>query len=1353
MRAAADQPPRSRLRGVGVAVAATTTTSTTSTVAGRAVGDLRRLPLAADPARDRPPRQEVATIRRRDGGRTGQAAGEGARAARLRRRAAPAQAGLHPRRALRQGQGPHAISVPERELRRVLTGDGGLHAILDVVLEGQKTTHAVDPQGVPAGSDPRAHLAHRPAGGPPRPADPGERHRRSSSASRAGVKEGGVLSQVQREINVEALPMEIPEHIDLDVSGMAIGDTLRLADLAPMEGVTYLDDPGGDGARDASTMPTRGSSRSPRRSQRARSCAEGEVPEGEAPEGAAEGEAAADAARASRASPAPPRAKCASPGVEANAPRRSICSSSGSAIPAASTRGHRHNVGWMVVDELARRHGASWRGKFYGQLAELRLDGHRVALLKPETYMNESGRSVAAAARFFKLEPDAILVVHDEGDLDPAGCRRARAAASPATTACARSRSTSKTPDFLRLRIGVGRPGPRRPAAAGRLRALGLRAGGRRRRARRAVRPTRSRRSTPKASSARRRSSTKLATRSSGTVRGYHRIPPNPPGSAFRHGPVRSCIRSSASSARASGSRGFAEALPAAARVSEPALPLLLAALHEELDRPLVLLVPEDADARDAAEAAAWFLGEERVALLPSRGVHWGSGLEPAPHLVGERARALDVLAAAGSSVASAAALAEAMPPAGRASGADPDRARRGARPRAARRVARARRLRTRRARRRARTVRRARRARRRLPDDRARAAAHRVLGRRDRADARVLAVHAARAASGRGGRRLPGRRAAARPRRDDARSTRTSRSRSRTISCRRCRRGPISSGRPTRCARSGRRRGSSRCRSSARPCSTRFRPASRSRSRRSGRRSSPAGSRRRRTSSDAFVRAGNRVVVAFPHLGEALRQQNLLRRVDARAARGRGASCRASRSSSSPSRPRAAASSGATSGSSLLPDTQVFRKRPPRERRVGGRALQSFADLRTRRLRRPRGPRRRQAARLRDEGGRGRHARLPLPRRSAATTGSTSRTSSSARSRATSAPTTPRPRCRSSAARRGTTSRTARASRCASSPASCSRSTRSGSRRRASPYDLRHEWLERLEAEFPYRETPDQQAAIEAVKEDLEAPRPMDRLVCGDVGFGKTEVAIRAAFAVAVNGKQTLMLAPTTILAEQHWHTFRDALPRLPRAGRDGLPLPAAARGEAGARGLPGGEGRRPDRDAPGPQPRRDPEGARPRHPRRGAALRRRAEGAAALAAPRGRRAHAERDADPAHAAHVALRPARHLDHRDAARRAPPDPHDRRRVRRGAREARARARDRARRPGLLPAQPRRDDRRGGGEAAAARAEPALPRRARPDARARARGEDARVPARRRRRARLDDDHRVRPRHPAGEHA
>jgi PTH1 family peptidyl-tRNA hydrolase len=120
---------------------------------------------------------------------------------------------------------------------------------------------------------------------------------------------------------------------------------------------------------------------------------------------------------------------------------------------------HRHNAGSMVLDELARRHGASWKGRFSGQLAELRLDGHRVALLKPETYMNESGRSVAAAARFYKLEPDAILVVHDEGDFD-LGRLQARKGGGLAGHNGLRSIAQHlKTPEFMRLRIGVGRPG------------------------------------------------------------------------------------------------------------------------------------------------------------------------------------------------------------------------------------------------------------------------------------------------------------------------------------------------------------------------------------------------------------------------------------------------------------------------------------------------------------------------------------------------------------------------------------------------------------------------------------------------------------------------------------------------------------------------------------------------------------------------------------------------------------------------------------------------------------------------------------------------------------------------------
>src|SRR2546423_11049196 len=128
---------------------------------------------------------------------------------------------------------------------------------------------------------------------------------------------------------------------------------------------------------------------------------------------------------------------------------------------------NRHNVGWMVVEELARRHGASWRAKFNGQLADVRLDGHRVALLKPETYMNESGRSVAAAASFFKIEPDAILVVHDEGDFDLGRLQARRGGGLGGHNGLRSIAQALGTQDFLRLRIGVGRPdrGDRRSVA------------------------------------------------------------------------------------------------------------------------------------------------------------------------------------------------------------------------------------------------------------------------------------------------------------------------------------------------------------------------------------------------------------------------------------------------------------------------------------------------------------------------------------------------------------------------------------------------------------------------------------------------------------------------------------------------------------------------------------------------------------------------------------------------------------------------------------------------------------------------------------------------------------------------
>jgi PTH1 family peptidyl-tRNA hydrolase len=127
----------------------------------------------------------------------------------------------------------------------------------------------------------------------------------------------------------------------------------------------------------------------------------------------------------------------------------------------------RHNIGFLVADELARRHGGSFRSKLNGQLAEVRLDDLRLGLLKPETYMNVSGKSVGAAGKFFKVDPADLLVVHDDVDLEP-GRLQARLGGGLAGHNGLRSIAGALgTQDFLRLRIGVGRPGrgDRRPVA------------------------------------------------------------------------------------------------------------------------------------------------------------------------------------------------------------------------------------------------------------------------------------------------------------------------------------------------------------------------------------------------------------------------------------------------------------------------------------------------------------------------------------------------------------------------------------------------------------------------------------------------------------------------------------------------------------------------------------------------------------------------------------------------------------------------------------------------------------------------------------------------------------------------
>lgn len=120
---------------------------------------------------------------------------------------------------------------------------------------------------------------------------------------------------------------------------------------------------------------------------------------------------------------------------------------------------NRHNAGFMVVEELARRHEARFRAKFHGRLAELRLEGRRIALLEPETFMNESGRSLAAAARYFKLDAERLLVVHDDVDLE-LGRLQLRLGGGLAGHNGLRSiANLLGTMEFTRLRVGVGRPG------------------------------------------------------------------------------------------------------------------------------------------------------------------------------------------------------------------------------------------------------------------------------------------------------------------------------------------------------------------------------------------------------------------------------------------------------------------------------------------------------------------------------------------------------------------------------------------------------------------------------------------------------------------------------------------------------------------------------------------------------------------------------------------------------------------------------------------------------------------------------------------------------------------------------
>jgi transcription-repair coupling factor (superfamily II helicase) len=581
----------------------------------------------------------------------------------------------------------------------------------------------------------------------------------------------------------------------------------------------------------------------------------------------------------------------------------------------------------------------------------------------------------------------------------------------------------------------------------------------------------------------------------------------------------------------------FAAALPTRARVSEPVLPLLLAALHEELARGLIVLLPEDADARDAAEAAAWFVGDDRVALFPSRGVHWASGLEPPPHLVGERARALEVLEQGGLVCASAAAIAEGVPP--RAVRPAPLSVRIGDEPgieALAEHLASAGYERVERVEERGqfavrgglvdvfpttgrepfrielfgdeieqirafspftqralRTVDAAKiyPAGERLrelveidlgPDEGeelAPQAPEDLVPAFDRAPDVVWSpdeVHAAWEEQ------------SLDPVAFDGVTTLTQLPQGQAFS--------FDAQRPALTAR---------------------------------------GLSEAENELNGLLRQELDVVVAFPHRGEALRQQALLSRASATILEP-GETPEGLAFAVSPARRGFV---WRELGFALLPDTQVFRKRPPRATAAPGRALQSFSDLRTG-----------------DYVVHEDHGLAKLLGFETKEVAGVTRDYLLLAYRGDDRVYVPHEQIGKVSRYIGADSREPTLSKLGGK-AWDNLKTRARehirelagellhlyAQRQTQPgvaFDIEHEWVERLEAEFPYRETDDQRTAIEAVMEGLESPHPMDRLVCGDVGFGKTEVALRAAFAVAVNGKQVLMLVPTTVLAQQHWNTFR---------------------------------------------------------------------------------------------------------------------------------------------------------------------------------------------------------------------
>ena len=294
--------------------------------------------------------------------------------------------------------------------------------------------------------------------------------------------------------------------------------------------------------------------------------------------------------------------------------------------------------------------------------------------------------------------------------------------------------------------------------------------------------------------------------------------------------------------------------------------------------------------------------------------------------------------------------------------------------------------------------------------------------------------------------------------------------------------------------------------------------------------------------------------------------------------------------------------------------------------------------------------------------------------------------------------------------------------------------------------------WQRELEDAFAYVETPDQLVSIDEVKADMEKQVPMDRLICGDVGYGKTEIAVRAAFKAIQDGKQVAVLVPTTLLVSQHQQTFAERYAQFPVKVASLSRFQSDKEAKEVMAGMADGTHRPRHRHAPAARQGRAVQGPRARHHRRGAALRRRAQGAAQDDAHRRRRAVDVGHADPAHARDGRHRHPRDVHSRNAARGAAPGAHLRRRLRREADHRGRPARAAARGPGLLRAQQGEQHREGGGAPARARPRGAHRHGARPDGRAPARAGRRGLLGEALRRPRLHDDRRDRPRHLQRQH-